>query len=85
MYGQEELSVQDLLGKELKSEAGDLPSVPEWASVHMHCTAVTAAKGPGWGAAHLSQADGPRQSGASKGKDLLHAVSACLIGILVGK
>lgn len=28
MYGQEELSVQDLLGKELKSEAGDLPSAP---------------------------------------------------------
>lgn len=45
-YGQEELSVQDLLGKELKSEAGDLPSARESASVHVHCTAVTAAKGP---------------------------------------
>lgn len=47
MYGQEELSVQDPLGKELKSEAGDLPSALECASIHVHCTAVTAAKGPG--------------------------------------
>lgn len=47
MYGQEAPSVQDLLGKELKSEAGDFPGAPESGSVHVHCTAVTAAKGPG--------------------------------------
>lgn len=47
MCGQEVLSTQDLLGKELKSEAGDFPSASESGCVHMRCTAVTTAKGPG--------------------------------------
>ncbi|XP_009708176.1 PREDICTED: voltage-dependent calcium channel gamma-2 subunit-like, partial [Cariama cristata] len=44
MYGQKALSIHDLLGKESKSEAGDFPSASESSSVHVRCTAVTAAK-----------------------------------------
>lgn len=46
VYGQETLSVQDVLGKELKSEAEDF-GASESGSVHVRCTAVTTAKGPG--------------------------------------
>lgn len=38
------LSIQGLLGKELKYEAGDFPTASESSSVHVRCTAVTAAK-----------------------------------------